>query len=114
MIRRPPRSTLFPYTTLFRSLTVDLEPQALRLRQRPERANRRLDPLVQAHTRLEKLEPALVDARKRQQVVDRATHAVDLFACAFEHRPSLRGEVVRPQAHIQLRAHRGERGAKLV
>src|SRR3712207_7833572 len=24
MIRRPPRSTLFPYTTLFRSYTVDL------------------------------------------------------------------------------------------
>src|SRR5256885_6518973 len=24
MIRRPPRSTLFPYTTLFRSLVVDL------------------------------------------------------------------------------------------
>src|SRR2546430_12724015 len=24
MIRRPPRSTLFPYTTLFRSLDVDL------------------------------------------------------------------------------------------
>src|SRR3712207_7526429 len=23
MIRRPPRSTLFPYTTLFRSLTMD-------------------------------------------------------------------------------------------
>src|SRR5438034_9948773 len=23
MIRRPPRSTLFPYTTLFRSITVD-------------------------------------------------------------------------------------------
>src|SRR2546422_7222107 len=29
MIRRPPRSTLFPYTTLFRSLAVltELEPQ---------------------------------------------------------------------------------------
>src|SRR2546429_2700399 len=26
MIRRPPRSTLFPYTTLFRSL-MDLQPQ---------------------------------------------------------------------------------------
>src|SRR3712207_8861277 len=26
MIRRPPRSTLFPYTTLFRSLAVDAEP----------------------------------------------------------------------------------------
>src|SRR5256885_12021369 len=25
MIRRPPRSTLFPYTTLFRSNTVDLD-----------------------------------------------------------------------------------------
>ena len=24
MIRRPPRSTLFPYTTLFRSITDDL------------------------------------------------------------------------------------------
>src|SRR5258707_5980467 len=26
MIRRPPRSTLFPYTTLFRSITADLTP----------------------------------------------------------------------------------------
>src|SRR2546422_5098764 len=34
MIRRPPRSTLFPYTTLFRSLP---EPQALRLHG-PERS----------------------------------------------------------------------------
>jgi len=25
MIRRPPRSTLFPYTTLFRSLIVNLD-----------------------------------------------------------------------------------------
>src|SRR2546430_11734530 len=32
MIRRPPRSTLFPYTTLFRSLQIDgdeLEPRRL-------------------------------------------------------------------------------------
>src|SRR2546421_9466765 len=28
MIRRPPRSTLFPYTTLFRSLTAIAEPFA--------------------------------------------------------------------------------------
>src|SRR5256885_8208206 len=27
MIRRPPRSTLFPYTTLFRSLTVPINSQ---------------------------------------------------------------------------------------
>src|SRR3712207_9321840 len=32
MIRRPPRSTLFPYTTLFRSVRPGLAPQALRLR----------------------------------------------------------------------------------
>src|SRR5438034_8102897 len=29
MIRRPPRSTLFPYTTLFRSLVDDARPAAL-------------------------------------------------------------------------------------
>src|SRR2546426_1551938 len=31
MIRRPPRSTLFPYTTLFRSPIGDAEHQELRL-----------------------------------------------------------------------------------
>src|SRR5256884_1861474 len=31
MIRRPPRSTLFPYTTLFRSVQADGEGDALRL-----------------------------------------------------------------------------------
>src|SRR5256885_6925835 len=38
MIRRPPRSTLFPYTTLFRS--ADFEPRTLtRQTARPERRN---------------------------------------------------------------------------
>src|SRR3989442_13242222 len=32
MIRRPPRSTLFPYTTLFRSLLAEVCAQAERLR----------------------------------------------------------------------------------
>src|SRR2546425_3642516 len=42
MIRRPPRSTLFPYTTLFRSLDTDelLEPI--------HRAQHRVDALVAA------------------------------------------------------------------
>src|SRR3712207_9583352 len=36
MIRRPPRSTLFPYTTLFRSMTpVEAVIEACRLRLRP-------------------------------------------------------------------------------
>src|SRR3712207_8862572 len=53
MIRRPPRSTLFPYTTLFRSRVGDARPQkALELRgvpgvhevavRRPHRARREL------------------------------------------------------------------------
>src|SRR2546430_17448505 len=33
MIRRPPRSTLFPYTTLFRSQTAVLHERHLALRQ---------------------------------------------------------------------------------
>src|SRR2546422_4793634 len=34
MIRRPPRSTLFPYTTLFRSLRVQMRAEIKRLHQR--------------------------------------------------------------------------------
>src|SRR2546425_8640048 len=33
MIRRPPRSTLFPYTTLFRSVSV-IEPRTLKVLKR--------------------------------------------------------------------------------
>src|SRR2546427_4895523 len=35
MIRRPPRSTLFPYTTLFRSYLQNIVGQVLRRWQRP-------------------------------------------------------------------------------
>src|SRR2546426_2254707 len=36
MIRRPPRSTLFPYTTLFRSLAVTVSPTHARELLTPE------------------------------------------------------------------------------
>src|SRR2546429_8678855 len=36
MIRRPPRSTLFPYTTLFRSVVVDAGDAVEPLRQREQ------------------------------------------------------------------------------
>src|SRR2546426_7411284 len=39
MIRRPPRSTLFPYTTLFRSWTNPGECEALAARQRAKGAD---------------------------------------------------------------------------
>src|SRR2546426_6715653 len=44
MIRRPPRSTLFPYTTLFRSPAPILEPfhQLFAQRQRRQPDNQRL------------------------------------------------------------------------
>src|SRR2546426_12528912 len=58
MIRRPPRSTLFPYTTLFRSLSVrkrlaDLLDLRLMRRRRPA------DHLVASEARLERRNPGL-------------------------------------------------------
>src|SRR3989454_12179713 len=44
MIRRPPRSTLFPYTTLFRSQLANHA--ALRRIERPELPNEALDVLA--------------------------------------------------------------------
>src|SRR2546430_11459630 len=44
MIRRPPRSTLFPYTTLFRSVGRECQSHKF---ERPDR--RRLAPQDQAH-----------------------------------------------------------------
>src|SRR3712207_7394028 len=45
MIRRPPRSTLFPYTTLFRSDVVDGQPHA----PSAQRGQRRLQGRVVVH-----------------------------------------------------------------
>src|SRR3712207_7140469 len=49
MIRRPPRSTLFPYTTLFRSLFDGGPPEARVYRQLRAAGVRRLDLLVSTH-----------------------------------------------------------------
>src|SRR3712207_9590196 len=42
MIRRPPRSTLFPYTTLFRSVDLRDGPELVVVRHRADGAARRL------------------------------------------------------------------------
>src|SRR5260370_15048913 len=39
MIRRPPRSTLFPYTTLFRSLNVQIRAEFFNVLNHPNFAN---------------------------------------------------------------------------
>src|SRR3712207_9392383 len=40
MIRRPPRSTLFPYTTLFRSIEIDLDEVNKEMRRRAPGRNK--------------------------------------------------------------------------
>src|SRR3712207_8762117 len=49
MIRRPPRSTLFPYTTLFRSDRLDLRPEGA------EPVPQRQVPLARPHRVLRRL-----------------------------------------------------------
>src|SRR5256885_10720576 len=51
MIRRPPRSTLFPYTTLFRSITV---------RTAPPRPRASTSPSADVGTDAEKLEAPMI------------------------------------------------------
>src|SRR2546428_3559387 len=64
MIRRPPRSTLFPYTTLFRSDVVGVEARDERRRRPRERA-------VQGAREPRVLQPLDDQAR----VVERLEHA---------------------------------------
>src|SRR5256885_11463534 len=63
MIRRPPRSTLFPYTTLFRSV----------VRRRPLPRRRRFGPASLDPRRLYRDEPLPLRAaaRRRHQLQDR-------------------------------------------
>src|SRR3712207_8258542 len=75
MIRRPPRSTLFPYTTLFRSEDVRLadegELEAASLHQQVQVVQQpRGDPLGQQQVRLgEQCADAVVDELRLQGVV---------------------------------------------
>src|SRR3712207_8328896 len=66
MIRRPPRSTLFPYTTLFRSRGLDLTRQleTAPIQRRPARRLHRVDDLGRGD-RAE--QPATVAGPRRQR-----------------------------------------------
>src|SRR5438874_5834619 len=64
MIRRPPRSTLFPYTTLFRSADFDL-----RLGRRILRGV--LDQVVQRFTNLDRSEEHTSELQSRRDLVCR-------------------------------------------
>src|SRR3712207_8581472 len=54
MIRRPPRSTLFPYTTLFRSDPEGADPATLKARTLTNLYNQRPAWLANAHARLDR------------------------------------------------------------
>src|SRR2546430_11642279 len=75
MIRRPPRSTLFPYTTLFRSETDDVrDSPALVL----------VEELLRAGARVQVHDPAAVETARRHlgDRVTYAAHAYDALAGA--------------------------------
>src|SRR2546430_901018 len=106
MIRRPPRSTLFPYTTLFRSCHADLETRAARAghrrsdRRRHGRAHRRS---LQGHARrATPLRPhphCLLPRRPRRDVRAVVVHERGVGALrwlgAHAHRHRVRGRVHR-------------------
>src|SRR2546422_3265683 len=67
MIRRPPRSTLFPYTTLFRSLLVPLRAQRLR-------------PYGRCSTRPANGQPAAIGLRDRKSTRLNSSHGYISYA----------------------------------
>src|SRR3712207_7655703 len=64
MIRRPPRSTLFPYTTLFRSRIMQLEIEREALRKEKDAASRE---------RLDNLEKELADLKEKRDADRKST-----------------------------------------
>src|SRR5436305_6155855 len=66
MIRRPPRSTLFPYTTLFRSLPLDREPL-----ERDELDRDRLEPARLPEDERERSEEHTSELQSRPHLVCR-------------------------------------------
>src|SRR5438132_10048214 len=80
MIRRPPRSTLFPYTTLFRSL---FPREGAGGAERRDQLQARRSGLRQAQLRLPSLDPgrgARPDARDRKSTRLNSSHTVISYA----------------------------------
>src|SRR5258708_10862668 len=91
MIRRPPRSTLFPYTTLFRSLALHPSPRALAVESvrgrelpLPARPHRREGAEARVHERDRKstrlnsshqiISYAVFCLKKKKNPTDQSTH----------------------------------------
>src|SRR5687768_18213616 len=80
MIRRPPRSTLFPYTTLFRSRRPQRRRQALPAHHRRDRAVPDTDGRSEEHTselqsRLHLVCRLLLEKKKKHQLHQPSYHS---------------------------------------
>src|SRR5687768_18293278 len=82
MIRRPPRSTLFPYTTLFRSLVGDdgLVRRHARARGRARRGRDRGTAAPLARVRPRERRPALAPAADRKSTRLNSSHGYISYA----------------------------------
>src|SRR2546428_964648 len=96
MIRRPPRSTLFPYTTLFRSIYVGIAPA--RLSRLAGSVRRRDNPFGGAQKRRKRSEEHTSELQSRSDLVCRlllekkkTPHAVRHRSPVGNHRGLMRG-----------------------
>src|SRR5467141_4565851 len=120
MIRRPPRSTLFPYTTLFRSerdaaLRLELEDPQVHtrpaVRGRDERARLTRVRARQVGTRDSRLDAGIDHRRSRgepgagRRLEDRV-HRTDVDAVAATRAGSEEGELVRRAGRAEVAAGR--------
>src|SRR5260370_36459495 len=121
MIRRPPRSTLFPYTTLFRSISlprIDARPEARRILQIEPRLvlqillkKRRLNrlPILISRSRPKVQRPQVPRRRTPPAMVPRPQHHKDLVVGVMRlERSVLRLRpphvlLVPPSAHLERR-----------
>src|SRR2546422_7117662 len=92
MIRRPPRSTLFPYTTLFRSgrHRAIHESRAGAGPARPRRPQRPVRPRSEEHTselqsRLHLVCRLLLEKKKKQEKKTKPTRTISLDTAMHEH-----------------------------
>src|SRR5258706_878620 len=98
MIRRPPRSTLFPYTTLFRSVAEAIERLARRILADAFRRRRALLQRSEEHTsELQSLTNLvcrlLLEKKKTKIIALRPAIRADAAACKSEDNESLARDV---------------------
>src|SRR2546426_3843368 len=95
MIRRPPRSTLFPYTTLFRSdeigeIPMDTQIALLRVLQERQIEDRKSTRLNSSHLVISYAVFCLKKKKKQQNTSEKRSTMYDLIGLIFPLLSSLR------------------------